>query len=84
MATIERQIDALGGAPEGTGEYNAGYHDGYTRALEAAMEIGRDADALVDELLETITDILDGQRILERWASDARTLVIRVNHRRAA
>lgn len=38
-ATLYREIEALGGVQEGTGEYNAGWHDGYTRALELVLEI---------------------------------------------
>lgn len=83
MPTIERQIDALGGIKEGEGEYNAGYHDGYTRALDEAMDIGRDADALIEELIEWIEDILNGTGPLEKWASDARTMIARLKHRRA-
>ena len=84
MATFERQIDALGGQRNEDGEYNAGYADGYSSALADACLVGADADVLVDELLEAITDMLDGGRTLERWTADARLLVNRVKHRMAS
>lgn len=84
MPTIEREIDALGGAQEGSGEYNGGYHDGYSAALTDAMEVAANADALVEELLECIDDVLRGSIGLERWASQARTLHQRASSRRAA
>ncbi|HEX8555237.1 MAG TPA: hypothetical protein VF695_11065 [Sphingomonas sp.] len=79
MPTIERQIDALGGthSPD-----EAEYGRGYDAALDLALPIAADADALVDELLEVITDVLDGRVPLDRWATDARLLVQRVTHRR--
>ena len=80
MATVERQIDALGGShPPAEAEFGRGYD----RALELAIPIAADADALIDELLECITDVLDGRQTLERWTTEARTLVIRATHRRA-
>lgn len=83
MATYERQIDTLGGAGNEDTEYNAGYHDGYSRAIDAATLIGADADALVDELVECIKDVLGGREGLIRWATDAELLVRRVREREA-
>jgi hypothetical protein len=86
MATYERQIDALGGVPEGSGEYNAGYYDGYSRAVEEATAIGADADDTINELIEAITDVLEGRfdhRGLQRWAENAEALVSRINRRLA-
>lgn len=83
MPTIERQIEAIGGIKEGDGEYNAGYHDGYVRAVEYAMEIGADADALVEELIEWIEDALDGRRPLDKWAPEVRAMIAGLKSRRA-
>ena len=83
MATFERQIDALGGTQNETTECGAGYSDGHSRAIEDASRVGTSADALVDELLETIVDALDGRQSLDKWGPYARALVIRVKQRRA-
>ncbi len=80
MTTIARQIDALGGT--GKGEF----HAGYTAALNDAEPIAENADALVEELLECITDVLDGKfgaYGIDHWALHARRLVVGVKHRRA-
>ena len=79
MPTIERQIDALGGAhtsPE--------YGDGYSDALTDCLPIAADADALVEELIEVIEDVLYGRQTLSRWAADAEAMLARLKHRRAA
>ena len=75
MPTIERQIDALGGndAP-----------DGYSDALTDCLPIAADADALVEELIEVIEDVLYGRQTLIRWAEDAETMLARLKHRRAS
>lgn len=83
MSTFERQIAALGGSHNETTEYGAGYSDGHSRAIEDATRIGASADALIDELLETIVDVLDGRQSLDKWGPYARALVIRVKQRRA-
>ncbi len=83
MATFERKIEALGGTHNETTEYGAGWSDGHRRALEDSELIASNADNLVDELLETIVDALDGRLPLDKWAPYARELVIRVKRRRA-
>lgn len=86
MPTIAREIDALGGVShgsDGSDEYNSGFDDGYTCALEDAQPIAENADALVEELLELIEDMLNGNRRLETWTADARRIVTSVKHRRA-
>ena len=49
MPTIERQIDALGGA-----HTSSEYGDGYSDALTDCLPIAADADALVEELIDHI------------------------------
>ena len=75
MPTIERQIDALGGSDT---------PDGYSDALAAALPIAADADALVEELIEVIEDVLYGRQTLSRWAADVEAMLARLKHRRAA
>lgn len=78
MPTIERQIDALGGTHS-----DPVYGDGYDDALRVAGQIAADADALVEELIETIEDVLYGRQTLSRWAADAESMIDRVKRRRA-
>lgn len=78
MPTIERQIDALGGA-----HTSSEYGDGYSDALTDCLPIAADADALVEELIEVIEDILDGAP-LAKWASGAGSMIERLKHRRAS
>lgn len=79
MPTIERQIDALGGA-----HTSSEYGDGYSDALTDCLPIAADADALVEELIEVIEDVLYGRQTLSRWAHDAEAMLARLKHRRAA
>ena len=79
MPTIERQIDALGGS-----HTDERYGDGYDDALAAALPIAADADALVEELIEVIEDVLYGRQTLNRWSADAEAMLARLKHRRAA
>ena len=44
MATFERQIDALGGAPLSGSDYDQAHHDGHSSALDAVTPIAADAD----------------------------------------
>lgn len=80
--TYERKIDALGGVHGGTTEE---YNDGYCAAIEAATEIGADADEMITELMETIDAVLDpsGYQTLKRWTEDAETLLRRIRARQA-
>lgn len=93
MPTVAREIDALGGTFDGYSDdrgsqfspgYVSGYNAGHTAALDAANEYAENADALIEELMECVTDILDGRRLLEQWTSEARTLVRRAKTRRDA
>lgn len=79
MPTIERQIDALGGSHS-----DPVYGDGYNDALTAALGVARDADALVEELIEWLEDALTGGVPLEKWAREATAMITRLKHRRAA
>jgi hypothetical protein len=81
MATYERQIDALGGVdPDQTGEYN----DGYSTALHLAMQIGADADDTINELLDCLGELLNGDfASIARWGENAALLVDRVGRRLA-
>lgn len=72
MPTIERQIDALGGADS---------HPEFVAALDAAAPIAAEADALVEELMEWIEDILTGVP-LATWATEAQIMLARLKHRR--
>ncbi len=65
MPTIAREIDALGGAPASDDHDAVVWNSGYDRALELAEPIAENADALVEELLELIEDMLNGNRRLE-------------------
>lgn len=78
MPTIERQIDALGGSHD-----DPRYGEGYDEALDAALLIAQDADALVEELIERIEDILNGSMPLARWAKEAQVMIDHLKHRRA-
>ena len=80
--TYERKIDALGGA---RGEESQDWHDGYSKAVELATEIGADADEMIAELMETIDAVLDpsGYQTLKRWTEDAETLLRRIRARQA-
>lgn len=79
MATIERRIDALGGVYSNSQQdqaYVGGYNAGYAEALERAMEIGAEADAQIEELIDWVEDVLNGRcGFLEKWAESARTTV---------
>jgi hypothetical protein len=78
MATIARQIDALGGAAVGD------WSKGYTAALEAAEPIAEIADAQIAELIEIIEDALTGNfGDLAKWATDARRTVNGIKAERA-
>ena len=55
---------------------------GYNDALRAAMPIAADADALVEELIEWIEDVLYGRQGLTKWAADAEAMLARLKHRR--
>lgn len=84
MATVMREIEALGGAQTKVGEYHDGYHAGYSDALIDAGMIGENADALIDELVEWIADVLNGDQPLDRWSRNARDMLERLKHRRAS
>ena len=77
MPTVAREIDALGGAGAGS------WHDGYHEALTSAETIAENADALIEELLETIDDILVGNTTLAVWVKQAQLVLTRARHRRA-
>lgn len=92
MPTVAREIDALGGTFDGYaddrgGQYEPAYIDGYNaghlNALEAADPIAEFADALIEELLECIDDALTGAYPLNRWCTNAATLISRARSRRA-
>lgn len=92
MPTVAREIDALGGTFDGYaddrgGQYAPAYIDGYNaghlNALDAAEPIAENADALIEELIELVEDMLDGNRKLETWAIQARQTITNVKHRRA-
>lgn len=80
--TYERKIDALGGIDTDKTE---DWNDGYSAALTEAIEIGADADAMIDELMETIEAILRprSEETLIRWAAAADLLLTRIRGRRA-
>jgi len=76
MATIERRIDALGGAPNSSSDYDMAYHDGHSEALRQAIEIGAEADDTINELIERVEDILDGNfSDIVKWAESARRTI---------
>lgn len=76
MATIERRIDALGGAPNSSSDYDVAFNEGYSEALGKAMEIGAESDEQIEELIGWIEDALNGQfHDLADWAADARRVV---------
>lgn len=76
MATIERRIDALGGAPNGPSDYDVAFNEGHSEALGKAIEIGAEADATIDELIDWVEDVLDGRfSDLASWAERARTTI---------
>ena len=75
--TYERKIDALGGtAHDQSEDWNAGYSE----ALELATEIGADADAMIDELTETLDAIVNPSSYtkLSKVLEDAELLLRRI------
>lgn len=80
MPTIERRINALGGVANSSSDYDVAHNEGRSEALTSAMEIGADADAQIEELIEFIEDMLDGKyRNLEDWTLNARRVVNHIN-----
>lgn len=82
MPTVAREIDALGGVAASDDHDAVVWTSGYNRALEDAEPIAENADALIEELMECVNDMLDGNRTLKRWTEEATTLVVRARSRR--
>jgi hypothetical protein len=79
MSTIERQIDALGGTHS-----NPDYERGHAEALIAASDIAELADAQIDELLELLTDFINGDFVdLAKFSAHVRTTVDGIKRERA-
>lgn len=74
MSTIQRKIDALGGAAYSGSVYDQAHNDGFCAALDAAQPIAELADAQIDELIEMVEDMLNGTD-LAKWAEYARRTV---------
>lgn len=79
MTPFARKIDALGGVPA-SDDYDAVVHtSGYNEAIGHATPIAEDADALIEELVETLSQLLYGHvHSLSEWTRDAETLLRRV------
>ncbi|MES2295246.1 MAG: hypothetical protein V4527_18260 [Pseudomonadota bacterium] len=75
--TYERKIDALGGA---RGNESEEWHDGYSEAVKLATEIGADADAMIDELIEALDAIVNpsSHSKLSKTLEDAELLLRRI------
>lgn len=93
MPTVAREIDALAGdfdcysddrGSQHPPAYIEGYNSGHNSALEAADEIAQNADALIEELLELLDEVLLGTAgSLAAWVVQAQLVCNRARHRRA-
>ncbi len=78
MISYAREINALGGCAA-SNDHDAVVHtSGYNEAIGHATEIAEFADATIEELVETIEDILTGGYNLKAWVTDASTLLMRI------
>lgn len=83
MISFARKIDALGGAAMSSSASDRLFNEGHSYAITAAIEIAEDADAMIDELIEMIEDVLTGGRVLQAWVTDAETLLRRIRSRQS-
>jgi hypothetical protein len=81
MSTYERQIDALGGVDH---KQSDDWNDGYSDALSEATVIAADADDTINELLDCLGELLNGDfTSIARWGENASILVERIGRRMA-
>jgi hypothetical protein len=77
--TIHERINVLG-APDTA--CTTDRERGYCEAIDECLDIAEDADAIIQELAETIDDMLTGPHRLKAWAEDAELLLSRLRQRK--